>query len=115
MAKSISLMMELLKRKPSCRKVHLPYKQSRDSKIKITDEDRTKIEPLMAIVHEVLGATSFDIHISSSNLIRVSAFTLGNLKFDIDASTKNIRKVVNESEIRFSKDKLLKALESDLE
>lgn len=115
MAKSISLMMELLKRKPSCRKVHLPYKQSRDSKIKITDEDRTRIEPLMAIVHEVLGATSFDIHISSSNLIRVSAFTLGNLKFDIDASTKNIRKVVNESEIRFSKDKLLKALESDLE
>ena len=51
MAKSISLMLELLKRKPSCRKVHIPYKQMKGSRIRLSDEDIEKIQKLMEIVH----------------------------------------------------------------
>lgn len=112
MAKSISLMMELLKRKPSCRKVHLPYKQSRDSKFRFTDEDKEKLQSLTEIVNELMGATSFDIHISSSNLIRVSAFMLGNLRFNIDASTKGIRSAVEDLDIKYSRDKLFQTLDN---
>ncbi len=111
MAKSISLMMELLKRKPSCRKVHLPYKQARDSKLLLKEADKEKIQPLMAIVHEILGDAAFDINVSSSKLIRVSAFGLGNIKFDIDAGTKNILKVVEDSGIKSSLGTLQKILD----
>lgn len=111
MAKSISLMLELLKRKPSCRKVQLPYKQMRDSRIRLSEDDTAKIQKLIEIVHEVLGETAFDVNISSSNLIRVSAFTIGNIKFDINAGTKNILKIVEESGIRSRREDLFKLLE----
>ena len=112
MAKSISLMMELLKRKPACRKVHLPYKQARDSKLLLKEVDKEKIQVLMSIVHEVLGESAFDINISSSKLIRVSAFGLGNIKFDVNAGTKNITKVIEESGIKSSRDVLVKTLDA---
>ncbi|MBR5914230.1 MAG: hypothetical protein IKZ58_07710 [Selenomonadaceae bacterium] len=112
MAKNITLMLELLKRRPSQRKVKLPYKQSRDSRLKISDDDKVKIQSLMDITNEILGETAFDINISSSNFIRITAFTLGNLKFDINASTKNMMKVVEDSGIRSRRQDLLQLLEA---
>ena len=113
MAKSISLMLELLKRKPSCRKVHLPYKQMKGSRIRLSEEDTEKIQKLIEIVHELLGKTAFDVNISSSNLIRVSAFTIGNIKFDINAGTKNMMKIVEESGIKSRRQDFLKLLETN--
>lgn len=113
MAKSISLMLELLKRKPSCRKVHISYKQMKGSRIRLSDEDIEKIQKLMEIVHELLGKTAFDVNISSSNLIRVSAFTIGNIKFDINAGTKNMLKIVEESGIKSRRQDLFKLLETN--
>ena len=97
--KSITLMMELLKRKPSCRKAQLPYRPDKDSKIKIKDAEKDSVK-------------AFDINISSSNLIRVSAFMLGNIKFDIDAGTKGILKVVEDSGIHSNRAELLKTLDN---
>lgn len=112
MAKNITLMLELLKRRPSHRKVKLPYKQSRDSRFRISDDDKVKIQKLMDTVHEILGETAFDINISSSNLIRITAFTIGNIKFDITAGTKNMVNVVEESGIRSRRQDLLKLLDT---
>lgn len=108
MAKNISLLMELLKRKPTSRKVVLPYKQARDSRLKISVDDREKIQKLLDVVNEALSKTAFDVNISSSNLIRVSAFTIGGIKFDIDAGTRKIKKVVEDSGIKSSREKLIK-------
>lgn len=113
MAKNISLLLELLKRKASCRKVVLPYKQARDSKLRLTDDDKAKIQVLMDITHELLSKTAFDINISSSNLIRISAFTIGNIKFDINAGTKNLMKIVEDSGIKSGGAKLAKIFESE--
>ena len=60
MAKNISLLLELLKRRATCRKVVLPYKQARDSRLRLTDEDKVKIQGLMDIVHELLSKTAFE-------------------------------------------------------
>lgn len=113
MAKNISLILELLKHRPSHRKVQLPYKQMRDSRIKFKEEDFPKLQALMDTANKMLGDLAFDINISSSNLIRVSAFTLGNIKFDINAGTKNIMKVVEESGIRSRREDLLKSLDDE--
>ena len=109
--KSITLMMELLKRKPSCRKAQLPYRPDKDSKIKIKDAEKDSVIALMKIVQDELGDKAFDINISSSNLIRVSAFMLGNIKFDIDAGTKGMVKVVEDSGIHSNRAELLKTLD----
>ena len=113
MAKSISLMLELLKRKPSCRKVHIPYKQMKGSRIRLSDEDIEKIQKLMEIVHELLGKTAYDANISSSNLIRVSAFTIGNIKFDIHACTKSMLKIAEDSGIKGGRARLTKIFEDE--
>ena len=113
MAKSISLMMELLKRKPSCRKSALPYRPDKDSRIRINDDDKDKVKALMEIVHGELVEKAFDINISSSNLIRVSAFMLGNIKFDITANTKGLIKVFDESGIKSSRETLIKMLDQN--
>ena len=107
MAKNISLLMELLKRKPVSRKVIIPYKRARDSRLRISVEDTEKIQKLMDVVHETLKDTAFDVNVSSSNLIRVSAFTIGGIKFDIDAGTRRIKKIVEDSGIKSSRDKLI--------
>ena len=112
MAKNITLMLELLKRRPSHRKVKLPYKQMKGSRLRLTDEDIAKIQTLVDTAHSILGDLAFDINISSSNLIRISAFTIGNIKFDINAGTKNIMKAVEESGIKSRKESLLKLLET---
>ena len=112
MAKNISLVMELLKQRPTHRKVQLPYKQMRGSRIKLTEEDISNIQRLMNTTHQILGDLAFDINISSSNLIRITAFTIGNIKFDITASTKNMLKVVEESGIRSRRENLLRILET---
>lgn len=112
MAKNISLILELLKRKPSSRKVKLPYKQARDSRFKISDDDKVKIQQLMDIVHENLIETAFDINISSSNLIRITAFNIGNIKFEINAGTKNMLKVVEDSGIKSRREDLLKLIDT---
>ena len=106
MAKNISLLMELLKRKPTSRKVALPYKRARDSRLRISVDDTENIQKLLNVVHEVLSKTAFDVNISSSNLIRVSAFTIGGIKFDIDAGTRRIKQVVEDSGIKSSRVKL---------
>ena len=110
--KSITLMMELLKRKPSCRKAQLPYRPDKDSKIKIKDDEKENVVALMKIVQDELGDKAFDINVSSSNLIRVSAFMLGNIKFDIDAGTKNLKKLVEESGIHSSRTQLWTTLDA---
>ena len=110
--KSITLMMELLKRKPACRKSKLPYRPEKDSKIKINENETENVVALMKVVQDELGDKAFDINISSSNLIRVSAFMLGNIKFDINAGTKSIIKVVEDSGIRSSRPELLKTIEN---
>ena len=108
MSKNISLLMELLKRKPTSRKVIIPYKRARDSRLRISVDDTEKIQKLMDVIHDVLSKTAFDVNISSSNLIRVSAFTIGGIKFDIDAGTRRIKQVVEESGIKSSREKLIK-------
>ena len=113
MAKNISLLLELLKRRATCRKVVLPYKQARDSRLRLTDEDKVKIQGLMDIAHELLSKTAFDINISSSNLIRISAFTIGNIKFDIHAGTKSMLKIVDQSGIKGGKARLTKIFEDE--
>ena len=110
--KSITLMMELLKRKPACRKAQLPYRPDKDSKIRINEDEKENVIALMKIVQDELGDKAFDINISSSNLIRISAFTLGNIKFDINAGTKGIMKVVEESGIKSTRTELLKTLDN---
>ena len=110
--KSITLMMELLKRKPACRKAQLPYRPDKDSKIRINENEKENVVALMKIVQDELGDKAFDINISSSNLIRISAFTLGNIKFDIDAGTKGMVKVVEESGIKSSRTELWKTLDA---
>ena len=108
--KSITLMMELLKRKPTCRKAQLPYRPDKDSKIKLKNEDIEKVVSLMQIVQSELGDKAFDINVSSSNLIRVSAFMLGNVKFDIDAGTKIFKKIFDDTGIKSSRTEFLKML-----
>ena len=110
--KSITLMMELLKRKPSCRKAQLPYRPDKDSKIRINENEKENVVALMKIVQDELGDKAFDINVSSSNLIRISAFTLGNIKFDIDAGTKNLKKLVEESGIHSRRTQLWKTLDA---
>ena len=112
MAKNISLVIELLKQRPTHRKVQLPYKQMHGSRIKLTEEDISNIQRLMGITHQILSDLAFDINISSSNLIRITAFTIGNIKFDITASTKNLMKIVEESGIRSRRQDLFKILET---
>lgn len=110
MAKNVSVVLAAAKSKLGCRKIKEPYKPSPALMQRISAEDREKTKKLLAVVHEELVTKIFDVNIYTNNLLNIAAPAIGEINFDIDAGTRGMMKVVDESGIRFGINRFLKVI-----
>lgn len=107
MAKNISVILDAAKIKKASRKAPTPYKPFKYLDNRISPENRLITKKIFETVQNELGATFFDVNIYTANLIKIAAPVIGEIVFDVDAGTKGMIKAVEESGIRYGKDKFL--------
>lgn len=107
MARHVSIVLDQAKLKKSSRKINQPYKTSKLLESKIPADDREKTKKILLVAQGELSATVFDINLFALNLLKIAAPAIEQISFDIDKSTLGMKKVVEESGIRFGVNKFL--------
>ena len=110
MAKHVQLVLDGLKSATGSRKVAYIYKPNKMFDHRIPAAEREKTKTMFQVAQEELGGTIFDVNSCSRDLLEFAAPFLGKLHFDINASTAEMLAAVNESGIRFGKDKFLETV-----
>ena len=110
MAKHVQLVLDSLKASAGSRKVAYIYKPNKMFDAKISPEQREKTKTMFQVAQEELGETVFDVNACSRDLLQFAAPFLGELVFDIDRSTAEMIAAVDESGIRFGKDKFMETV-----
>ena len=107
MAKNIPVVLDSSKLKTNTRKAPTPYKPFKYLDNRISEEDRRKTKQIFETVQGELGHTVFDVNIYTLNLLKVAAPAIGEIIFDVDAGTKSMVQAVDDSGMRYGKDKFL--------
>ena len=110
MAKHVQLVLDGLKSTTGSRKVNLVYKPNKMFDHRISAEQREKTKTMFQTAQEELGGTIFDVNACSHDLLEFAAPFLGELHFDIDKSTAAMIQAVDDSGIRFGKDKFMETV-----
>ena len=110
MAKNISVILDSAKLKTATRKAPTPYKPFKYLDNRISAENRTTTKKIFEMVQGELAPTVFDVNIYTANLIKVAAPVIGEIIFDVDAGTKSMVQAVDESGMRYGKDKFLESV-----
>ncbi len=110
MAKHVQLVLDSIKGVVGSRKVAYIYKPSKMFDSRISAESREKTKTMFQVAQEELGGTVFDVNACSRDLLEFAAPFLGELVFDIDRSTAAMVAAVDESGIRFGKDKFMETV-----
>ena len=107
MAKNISVILDSAKLKTATRKAPTPYKPFKLLDNRISAEQRTTTKKLFEMVQGELAHIVFDVNVYTANLLKIAAPVIGEIVFDVDAGTKNMTQAVDNSGIRYGRDKFL--------
>jgi len=110
MAKHVQLVLDTLKSTNGSRKVAYIYKPNKMFDHRIPASEREKTKTMFQVAQEELGGTIFDINACSRDLLKFTAPFLGELHFDINQSTAGMMAAVDESGIRFGKDRFMETV-----
>lgn len=107
MAKNISVVLDSSKLKTNTRKAPTPYKPFKFLDNRISEEQRSTTQKIFETVQAELGKTVFDANVYTENLLNIAAPVIGKIIFDVDAGTKSMIQAVDESGMRYGRDKFL--------
>ena len=110
MAKHVQLVLDSIKGNNGSRKVAYIYKPNKMFDARISADAREKTKTMFQVAQEELGNTVFDVNSCSRNLLEFTAPCLGELVFDIDKSTAAMVAAVDDSGIRFGKNKFMETV-----
>ena len=110
MSKNIHIVLDSVKGNTGSRKVAYIYKPNKKFDLRISKEEREKTKTMFQVAQEELGETVFDVNVCTRPLLDFAANFINELDFDINTSTADMMQAVEDSGIRFGRNRFLETV-----